>query len=649
MKIGLRRAALLCAVLLAPVASRAQIDPNKEVIPGVKRGDTIILEDPTGALANPDSFNRWSCWAGGGGGWSTGIQQVALDTLWFIDPDAGIPRPGVKDQVWHNSLAAEKPIYNKDYTQMTAKLRKGLLWSDGVEFTSEDVKYTVEILAQNPSMIFGASFKTEVKSVETPDKYTVVFKLNKPNSRFHRNFTVRWQGCFIMPAHVWKKALQKPSDAVTYNFNPPVTLGAYKLKDYDKHGKWYLWERRADWDKTSIADFGKPVPRYAMYLLDLPADKKVLMQQNHELDMIHEVTPEGMVQLAKSKSNTNWFQGFPFGHPDPTLVSILLNDGRAPFDNPDVRWALTLSLDITKVALASYRGAVTVSPIMYPPTGTSRKYYFDPLQPFLKEFTLDAGKAGKVKPYDTSIPGKIAAAARADFGNQVPTDPARIAGMIGQGWWKFDPKAAAGLLEKNGFTKKGGKWFKPDGQQFKIILQNQGPDRPILQRLTTMVAEMWTNFGIETTAVFSQDDGTNRGLGNFDAHVFWNIETWGGHPDMSYFIEGLSSQYYVPVGQMQSGPNFVRYKNAEQDRIIAEMLKTDFDAQKNIDLGIEWLKLMVKEQPQIPLMSYNVFVSQDNTYWTGYPNFDKPYANPVTNWTNARYIFTQLKQMQPPK
>jgi len=44
-----------------------------------------------------------------------------------------------------------------------------------------------------------------------------------------------------------------------------------------------------------------------------------------------------------------------------------------------------------------------------------------------------------------------------------------------------------------------------------------------------------------------------------------------------------------------------------------------------------------------------VFSSQDNTYWTGYPNFDKPYANTVTNWANSRYILTQLKQMLPPK
>jgi peptide/nickel transport system substrate-binding protein len=641
---------VICAmVAFGVIHVSAQVDPNKEVVPGVKRGDCIIIEDPTGALSNPDSFNRWSCWAGGGGGWSTGIQQLGMDTLWYIDPDAGITRPGVKDSVWHNSLAADKPIYNKDYTQMTAKLRKGIMWSDGVEFTSADVKYTVELLAQNPTMIFGSSFKVAVKSVETPDKYTVVFNLNAPNSRFHSNFTVRWQGCFIMPKHVWEKAVKNPADAITYNFNPPVTLGPYVVKDYDKQGKWYLWERRADWNKTSIADFGMPAPKYVMYLLDLPNDKKVLMQLNHELDMVHEVTPEGMIQLAKAKSNTNWFQGFPFGHPDPTLISILLNNARAPFDNADVRWALALATDVVKAAMGSYNGAVQISPILYPPTGTSRKFYFDPLQTFLKNYTINAGTAGNVKPYDTTIAQKIADAARPQFGDQVPKDPNRIAGMIGQGWWKYDTKTAAALLVKNGFTQKGGKWYKPNGEQFKITLQNQGPDRPILQRLTTTIAEQWTNFGIETTAVYSTDDGTNRGLGDFDGYVFWNIETWGGHPDMSYFITGFSSDYYTPVGETHNGSNAIRYRSAENDRIIKEILKTDFDSQKNIDLGIEWLKLMVKDMPEIPLFAYNVFVSQDNTYWTGYPNFDKPYANPVTNWTNGRYIFTQLKQMLPPK
>jgi peptide/nickel transport system substrate-binding protein len=640
----------VCAMLaFGALAAYAEIDPNAEVVPGVKRGDTIIIEDPTGALTNPDNFNLWTAWAGGNGGYSTGLQQLGMDTLWFLDPDSGIPRKGVKDQTWHNSLAAEKPIYNKDYTKMTAKLKKGIMWSDGVEFTSADVKYTVEIQAQNPTMLFGAPFKVQVKSVETPDKYTVIFNLTKPNSRFHRNFTVRWNACWIMPAHVWEKAVKAPADAMTYTFNPPVSIGPYTLKDYDRHGNWYLWQRREDWAKTSIADFGKPAPKYAMYLLDLPNDKKVISQLNHDLDMIHEVTPEGMIQLAKNKWETNWFQGFPFGHPDPTLVAILPNNAKAPFDNVDVRWALTLSLDMTKLALASYKGAVTMSPILFPPTGTSRKYYFDPMQSFLKDFTLDAGKLGKIKPYDTTIAQKIADQARPSFGDAVPKDPEKIKSMIGLGWWKYDVKAAAALLEKNGFVLKGGKWYKPSGEQFKITLFNWGPDRPTLQRLTTMIAELWTNFGIETTALFAQDNITNQNLGQYDVYMGWNIESWGGHPDMSYFLDTWSSDYYNPIGEQHSGRNQIRYKSAELDRIIGEMLKSDFDSQKNIDLGLEYLKLTTKDLPEIPLMSYNVFSSQDNTYWSGYPNFDKPYANTVTNWANSRYIFTQLKQMLPPK
>ena len=57
-----------------------------------------------------------------------------MDTLWYIDPQKGV------DGVWDNSLASEKPIYNADFTEMTVKLRKGIFWSDGVEFTADDVR-----------------------------------------------------------------------------------------------------------------------------------------------------------------------------------------------------------------------------------------------------------------------------------------------------------------------------------------------------------------------------------------------------------------------------------------------------------------------------------------------------------------------------
>ena len=167
-------------------AAAAQEAGSKEIAPGVLRSETLILENPTGKVVPADDFNRWRP---GIQSASTGLQQLALDALWYIDPDAGL------DGVWDNSLAAEKPIYNDDFTQMTVKLREGLYWSDGVEFTADDLIYTVDTQKNTPGMAYTGQFTKYVASIEKPDNYTVVFNLAEPNSRFHGLFTVRWSAC----------------------------------------------------------------------------------------------------------------------------------------------------------------------------------------------------------------------------------------------------------------------------------------------------------------------------------------------------------------------------------------------------------------------------------------------------------------------
>ncbi len=139
---------------------------EKEVAPGVLRSDCLILENPQGRVVPADDFNRWRP---GIQSASTGLQQIGLDALWYIDPDAGI------DGVWDNALAAEKPIYNKDFTQMTVKLRKGIFWSDGVEFTADDLIYTVDVQKKTTGMAYTGQFSTYVDKMEKPDNYTVVF------------------------------------------------------------------------------------------------------------------------------------------------------------------------------------------------------------------------------------------------------------------------------------------------------------------------------------------------------------------------------------------------------------------------------------------------------------------------------------------
>ena len=606
----------------------------EDFLAGIPRNQVLIAENPEGTVTDPSNFNLW---VPKPNGTATGLQQLCTDTLWYIDPDQGL-----NNQVWDNSLAADKPQYNKDFSEMTVKLRPGLMWSDGVELTADDLVYTVQTLMADPGGFNdGARMAANVDSISAADKYTVVFKLKKPNSRFHAAFTVRWSATWIMPKHVFEKQA-KPSK---YDFNPPVCIGSYTLKSFDPNGTWFIWQKRDDWQKTPLAHFGEPGPKYVAYIDPGPPDKRVILQQNHQLDIVHDTTPEGAFALIKSSPTSHgWFAGFPYAHPDPTLPMVVLNNQLEKFKNPDVRWALALLIDIKAVDMASYRGAATISAIDVPPTGTYPHYYFDPMEQWLKDFTIDTGKR-TIHPYDPNMGQEIADMLRPSMGDAIPKDPKAIAAAFGHGWWKQDPQAAAELLEKAGLKKVGGKWMLPDGTPFTITISTEGDNRPVMTRAGSLIAQQWTQAGIDSkidalpTAMWA-----NMFNGQNEASMAWTVETWGGHPDLTFFLDSWHSQFLAEPGKFQPPRNWQRWKDPELDKIIEQIRSIDFDDPKGIELGTDFIKLAVKNMPNIPLMSYNVFTVMDSTYWTGYPSAEKdPYTDPVPNWANTKYMMVKLK------
>ena len=231
--------------------------------------------------------------------------------------------------------------------------------------------YTIETHMKTNGLRWSAPFQVNVASVSAPDRNTVVFKLKKPNSRFHALFTVRWNAMWMMPKHVFEKV----GDPLKFDFNKPVSLGAYVLHSYDPNGKWFIWQLRDDWQRTTArAASASPARNTSPISIPGPPDKRVIAQLNHELDIIHDTSPEGMFTLAKqSKTSHGWFKGFPYAHPDPTLPAVIFNDQNDMFKSRDVRWALALLIDIKAVSMASYRGAATISAIGVPPTGTHPK------------------------------------------------------------------------------------------------------------------------------------------------------------------------------------------------------------------------------------------------------------------------------------
>tara|TARA_R110002124_G_scaffold114535_37_gene269572 strand:- start:592 stop:2490 length:1899 start_codon:yes stop_codon:yes gene_type:complete len=620
-----KKIALAAAVSLLALPSFAQ-----DFIAGIPRNQALIVQGPT--AQNADWFNLW---APGGGASVNGQQQLTTDTLWWINPEGG-------PDAWTNALASEPPIYNDDFTTMTVKLREGIYWSDGVEFTADDLVYTVQTQIDHPGMGWSAPFTLNVASMEQPDRNTVIFHLKQPNSRFHSTFTVRWNAAWIMPKHIFEKV----EDPLAFNNNPPVSLSAYVLNSYDKGGNWAIWKLRDDWQRTSIGMLQDAAPdvKYVVYAASGNPEARVIAQRNHNLDVINDIAPEGMFSLMKDNDSVAaWQSHFPFAHPDPTLPSVLFNLKKAPFDNKDVRWALAMLIDIRAVALGSYRGAANLSALGVPPTGSAPDDYFIPLQDWLVNFEVDTGTQ-KVNPYNPDIATQLADMVRGQWPDQIPTDDAELKRSFGYGWWKQDVQAATELLQKAGFTKNGNQWMQPDGTPFEIRMMVEGDAIPTLARAGTAIAQQWSQAGIKTTVdVAGPTNGQRLGTGDFETAIYWTVETWGGHPDLSFFLDSYHSDFIRPLGEPQPPRNLQRWEDPRLDALVERNRTLPFDSPEVVELGRDYLKLVVEEMPMIPLMAYNKFAPFDTTYWTNYPSIDNPYAASGPNWSNLRYMIVALQ------
>ena len=100
------------------------------------------------------------------------VQQISpkmMDGLFAYDQDMK-PIP---------SLATEWETAS-DGLSIRFKLRPGVKWHDGHQFTSADVKYSIEeILKKHHPR--GRSTFGNVTTVETPDELTAILKLSKPS------------------------------------------------------------------------------------------------------------------------------------------------------------------------------------------------------------------------------------------------------------------------------------------------------------------------------------------------------------------------------------------------------------------------------------------------------------------------------------
>jgi peptide/nickel transport system substrate-binding protein len=101
------------------------------------------------------------------------------NTLLRIDPTDRTGTKIVGDLAESWTITAEGRVY-------TLKLRRGVKFHDGSEMTSRDVKASYDRIIWPPAnvMSFRRGQYVDVEAVETPDPYTVVFRLKWPSGSF---------------------------------------------------------------------------------------------------------------------------------------------------------------------------------------------------------------------------------------------------------------------------------------------------------------------------------------------------------------------------------------------------------------------------------------------------------------------------------
>ena len=599
----------------------------------IPREETFIADVLTGRVGTPANFNVFTtAWRNP----DRGVQQLMLEPLWLVDYVTG--------EVI-NALAAEGPIYNEDFTKMTVKLREGCQWSDGVPITADDIVYGIELCMQDSGMSYNSQFNLYVDKVYKTDDYTVVFELKESNARFHANFIDRWGGWRPFPKHIFEEV----EDPLSFDFNPPISSGPYVLKDFDQAGYWTLWERREDWDKTPTGIlYGMPKPKYVLFYYYGDAANKVIAQANHNLDMTDLTMEAFRAILERNEYSRGYRKEYPWVvNVDPCMTGLTLNNDVSPFDLKDVRWALTLAIDIVDYIGIAFDGAAPMGVLHVPPTPVYQEWYYKPLEEWLKNLTLDIEIDGEpFKPYDPEAPFRLVEYVK-ERGYDVPEEPEAVREMFGPGWWKYAPDVAEQLLLRNGFTRDvDGKWLLPDGTPWKIaITAHPSPSHP-QHRNSLAAAQQWRNFGIDVTVNPSEAYAALAQTGDYVVNDNWPaIEPWGGHPDLYRVLSPFRTSYYRPIGEQAVGHSS-RWYNEKLDKVIEEMEKVDWDSDKNLQLGMEGLKILVEEMPTIPTFGYPGVVAWDEYYWTNYPGAENPYTQPYHHWPNFKYMLPFLEPVE---
>src|SRR2546427_10546438 len=255
---------------------------------------------------------------------------------------------------------AESWTVGKDGRTYTFRLRRGVKFHDGAEFTSRDAKATYDKIVFPPSGVASErkGSYVNVEAVETPDPYTLVFRLKFPSGSFLSSVASPWN--WIYKADILEK------DIRWYETNVMGT-GPFLFVEHVKGSHWVGKKNPNYWDK------GKPyLDGYRALFIKSTGAQVAAVRGERAHIQFRGFTPAERDTLKAALGDKVRVQESPWD----CVLLVAPNHQKKPFDDKRVRRALTLALDryegskaLSKIAIVKEVAGVQVpgTPYATPP------------------------------------------------------------------------------------------------------------------------------------------------------------------------------------------------------------------------------------------------------------------------------------------
>jgi peptide/nickel transport system substrate-binding protein len=517
---------------VAPTATTAQAAPTDTTGPAAAPTDTTAAAQPTnttatGSTGQPATTGVLKVMPNGGQ-----MTTFARNFNPFVQAALFPTQNGIYELLMVDNIAngkiepwlADSYEWSDDLKTLTLKLHPNVKWSDGQDFTADDVVFTFGLLQKTTGLLGNGvnamNAKTGyVESVTADGDLTVVFK-------FKRVFTPGVHDIVtqvIVPEHIWKDV----ADVSKFTNDNPVATGPFvQISNFTAQS--YQVEKNPTYWQP-----GKPYANAVRCDTYGSNDTATIAFINGNIDYgaWFQIDPQKTV-LDKDPTNLKHVSGAGPG----TGITFMLNTTIKGLDDPVVRKAISMSLNRPEMM------AIVMGPSGYKNDITGLNFAFKPW-----------------KPEDLSTLGPDWTAYDPDGANKMLEDAGYVMGPDGIRA-KGDVKLSFEYTSINGFT------------DFVAV----GP---------TMIENMKA-IGVEARSV-SQDPGLAIGnwqVGKFGMSLWFGTTS----PSPYYVYWRLMSPDSVLPLDTQTNFNYSRYGSAAAKPLLDEFAATQDEAkQKEIVLKLE--------------------------------------------------------------